>query len=923
MSYKNKFLDIQSNSQKFWKNNNTHKAKINPNKEKYYVLSMFPYPSGEGLHVGHTLGYVASDIVARYHRLLGYEVLHPMGFDAFGLPAEQFAIATGIHPSVITEKNTSRYLDQLNKLGLHIDPDRIIKTCDAQYYKWTQSVFIKLFEHYYDLKEDKAQPISKLQQYFLIHGTKNNNGYTHQTHKHYTNQQWKNLSQKQQHSILLCYRLAFLENSLVNWCEKLGCVLANDEVVNGKSVRGNHPVTEKMLYQWKLRISAYSKRLLQGLNDLNWSNSIKTIQKNWIGKSQGIEIDFKIDNTDNDYLKIFTTRADTIYGVTFMAISPYHRLIAKISHHQILATIEQIKHKITKDKSFYTKIEPSLGVYTGINVIHPLNGKIIPIWVADYVSQDYARGAIMAVPSDDQRDHIFAKKHRLDIIDNHTSKTILEGIDDIEKKIDLVFQLLTKDSNTTTQKKITYKLKDAVFARQRYWGEPIPIYYIDELPYALTDDKLPLNLPHLDNIQTKDNKPPLCQANNWHSEHNHRLETSTMPGFAGSCAYYIRFMDPNNNDHLVSTQALNYWKAVDLYIGGAEHATGHLIYSRFWNMFLYDIGMVFHKEPFIKMINQGMILGQSQYIHRISNSKPTTFVSFNLKDTYQTEKFPIDITLVKNNQLNIEGFKKWRSEYQNAEFICDKKHKFYCEPLIEKMSKSLYNTINPDDIIEEYGADTLRLYVMFLGPLTQVKPWSSSKIEGISRFLNKFHRLFYDDKDDNENLIVEDKELSEQELIIINKAIDQVKKDTAIYQFNTAISALMIATNQLLKLKSHKLKALEPMVMLIASYCPHLAEHLFNKLNKKFYPKKYNEKKSIFDLGYFPKVDQKYLQSNTWTAPVAINGKVKFTTELDNSLDDDQIKKTIIANDLFIKFCKDREIKKWIIVKAKMINILL
>ena len=945
MSYKNNFKTIETHWQNYWHKNQTHNASINHKKPKYYVLDMFPYPSGKGLHVGHVLGYVASDIIARFYKISGYEVLHPMGFDAFGLPTEQFAIATGEHPIKITQKNTSTYLTQLKKMGLFLDTNRIIKTSDPDYYKWTQWVFIQLYEHYFDKKLKKAQHISKLIDHFAKNGTKDILAYTSQSHEDFTNLQWQEFNKQKKHQILECYRLAFKEDALVNWCEELGCVLANDEINNNRSIRGNHPVSQKMLKQWKLRISAYAQRLLQGLDKLHWNDSIKTIQKNWIGKSKGVEIDFIINHQtqnknqildkNNKYctLKIFTTRADTIYGVTFMVISAYHPLIKLITDKNILQKITDLRNNLSTNNKQDPNDQEMIGINSGFYCTHPLNKKPLAIWVGNYVSNDYGTGAIMAVPSDDQRDHRFAKKYNLEIIDDHQKNTILDTNETINAKVDLVIKLLNhcqKDQQIICQSKITYRIKDAIFARQRYWGEPIPIYYKDHLSYPLDPKKLPLLLPKVVNYKpTGADKAPLASLDNWKTAEGYKLETSTMPGYAGSSAYYLRYMDPKNNEALVSKQALDYWQRVDLYIGGSEHATGHLIYSRFWNMFLYDLKLVNHSEPFLKMINQGMILGQSKYIYRINDKSPITFVSYKISKNYSTQKIPVDINLVKHDILDIDKFKNWRSEFKNAEFIYDEDGHFYLETVIEKMSKSLYNTVTPDEIIDQYGADTLRLYEMFMGPIEQTKPWSSYKIKGISRFLAKFYRLFYLDSADSKDKInnsskwiVEDKKANDDQLKILHSAIQKVTSETKNYQFNTAISAMMIATNNLLKTKAHNYEILTPMVMLIAPYCPHLAEHLYNELDKNQHPHNHKQK-SVFDHGYMPKADQSYLKASTWKAPIAFNGKVKMTLSLNKNLSNKQIKDIVLDQQNVKNYLNKKTIKKWIIIPEKMINLLI
>ncbi|MBP7368548.1 MAG: leucine--tRNA ligase, partial [Paludibacteraceae bacterium] len=748
------FREIERKWQTYWKDNQIYKTVENPSKPKYYVLDMFPYPSGAGLHVGHPLGYIASDIYSRYKRLKGFNVLHPMGFDAFGLPAEQYAIQTGQHPAITTKNNIARYRQQLDKIGFSYDWDREIRTCDPDYYHWTQWAFIQMFHHYYDNNLQKAQPISRLVEHFEKKGTENLHA-SGTRELSFTAADWKALSEKQQQEILLNYRIAYLADTKVNWCPALGTVLANDEVSEGVSIRGGYPVEQRIMRQWCLRVSAYAQRLLDGLETIDWTDSLKETQRNWIGRSEGAEIRFSIKGREETF-EVFTTRADTIFGVTFMVLAPESELVKICSTPQQAAEVEKYLEN-TKKRTERERLADRriTGVFSGSYAIHPVTGKEIPIWISDYVLAGYGTGAIMAVPAHDSRDYAFAKHFNLPII------PLIEGCDVSEESFDakegiminsgFLNGLTVKEAIEATKKyitekgigrvKVNYRLRDAIFSRQRYWGEPIPIYYKDGVPYTLSEEELPLELPEVDKfLPTEKGEPPLARAKNWKTKEGYPLEVCTMPGFAGSSAYYLRFMDPKNDQALVSPEANQYWRNVDLYLGGTEHATGHLIYSRFWNKFLYDLGIVCEEEPFKKLINQGMIQGRSNFVYRIKDTN--TFVSYHLKDQYETTPIHVDVNMVSNDVLDLEKFKNWNPEYKNAEFILED-GKYICGWAIEKMSKSMFNVVNPDDIVENYGADTLRLYEMFLGPLEQSKPWDTNGIDGVHRFIKKLWNLFY------------------------------------------------------------------------------------------------------------------------------------------------------------------------------------
>ncbi len=914
------FNEIEKKWQKYWDENKVFEAKINPDKPKYYVLDMFPYPSGAGLHVGHPLGYIASDIYTRYKRHKGFNVLHPMGYDAFGLPAEQYAIQTGQHPAVTTKNNSDRYRTQLKNIGFSYDWSREVTTSDPDYYKWTQWIFIQLFKHWFDNKTQKAVHIDKLIAEFEQNGSKNIDAACSVEHN-FSADEWKAFPEKEKQLILLDYRLAFRAKTMVNWCPELGTVLANDEVKEGVSVRGGFPVYQKEMYQWSLRVTAYSERLLQGLDKLEWSDSLKEIQRNWIGKSEGAEVYFQIADSDEKIL-IYTTRPDTIYGATFMVVAPESELVQKLTTDEQKNDVEKYLEYTSKrtERERIADTKNITGVFLGSYVVNPFTEQKIPIWTSDYVLGGYGTGAIMAVPAHDSRDYAFAKHFNLKIIqviegadinsesyDDKNGKMINSGIlNGLEVKDAIEKAKSEIENRNLGRRKINYRLRDASFSRQRYWGEPFPVYYKDGVPYVLDESELPLVLPEVDKfLPTEAGDPPLARAENWTNKDGYSLETSTMPGFAGSSAYYLRYMDAKNNDEFVSKEAVEYWRNVDFYIGGIEHAVGHLIYSRFWNKFLKDIGVVVEEEPFKKLVNQGMIQGRSNFVYRIKNTNK--FVSLNLKDDYDVTAIHVDVNIVHNDELDIEAFKSSNPDYKDVEFILED-GKYICGWEIEKMSKSKYNVVNPDDIIEQYGADTLRLYEMFLGPIEQSKPWNTQGIEGVHRFLRKFWRLFFDN---DGNFNVNDDKATDEELKVLYKTIKKVSEDIEKLSYNTAISEMMICVNQLASLKTAKREILEPLVVLIEPLAPHIAEELWQKLGKSG---------SISEVNY-PVFEEKYLIENTVKYPVAINGKTRFTIELPADTSKEDIEKAAISDDRIAKYIDGKEIKKVIVVPKRMVNV--
>lgn len=918
------FKEVEKKWQSYWQENKTYRVEVDPSKPKYYVLDMFPYPSGAGLHVGHPLGYIASDIYSRYKHLKGFNVLHPMGYDAYGLPAEQYAIQTGQHPAITTEKNIRRYREQMDKIGFSFDWDREIRTCDPEYYKWTQWTFIQMFNSFYCYDEQKAMPITELVKAFEAVGTQGLNVACGEE-MNFTAEEWKRKSTKEQQEILLNYRLAYLADTMVNWCPQLGTVLANDEVKEGLSLRGGYPVVQKKMRQWSLRVSAYAQRLLDGLDNIDWSDSLKDIQRNWIGRSQGADVKFDVKDSDLK-LEIFTTRPDTIFGVSFMVLAPESDYVKPLTTPEQADAVAEYLDYVSKrtERERQTEVKKVTGVFTGSYAINPFTNEAIPIWISEYVLSGYGTGAIMAVPGHDSRDYAFAKHFNLPIVpviddgeghdmsegsyDAKAGKMINSGIiNGMEVKEAIAYIAGEVEKRGIGKSKINYRLRDAIFSRQRYWGEPFPVYYKDDLPYMLDESKLPLELPEVDKyLPTESGEPPLGRAKNWKTEDGYPLELNTMPGFAGSSAYFLRYMDPHNNNALIDHEICNYWKNVDLYLGGSEHATGHLIYARFWNMFLYDLGVACEEEPFKKLINQGMIQGRSNFVYRIQGTN--TFVSVGLKDQYKTTEIHVDVNIVKNDVLDQDAFRAWMPEYANAEFILEN-GKYICGWAIEKMSKSMFNVVNPDTIIEEYGADTLRLYEMFLGPLEFSKPWDTQGIDGVYKFLRKFWRLFQV----GEDFSVSDEAPSKEELKVLHKTIKKVEYDIENFSFNTSIPAFMICTNELTALKCNKRAVLEPLVIALAPFAPHMAEELWSLLGHS---------QSITKES-FPKWEEKFLVEDAFEYPVSFNGKVRFKLSMPLTATNADIEAAVKAAPESTKWLEGKEIKKMIIVPKKIVNVVM
>ncbi len=906
------FKSIEQKWQAYWAANKEFKVKEDSSKPKYYVLDMFPYPSGAGLHVGHPLGYIASDIYARYKRLKGFNVLHPMGYDAFGLPAEQYAIQTGQHPEVTTDENVKRYRGQLDRIGFSYDWDREVRTCDPEFYKWTQWAFLKMFDSWYDPSADRARPISELVSRFESEG-----------YDDVSPEQWNSASEKEKSDILMRYRIAYQGETSVNWCEGLGTVLANDEVKDGLSVRGGYPVEQKKMTQWQLRVSAYAGRLLDSIETLDWSDSLKEMQRNWIGRSEGTEMVFDTVCGDKHLpITIFTTRADTVFGVTFMVLAPESELVEQLTtedrKEEVTAYVASVKKKTERERIAETK--SVTGVFSGSYGINPLTGEKVPIWISEYVLAGYGTGAIMAVPAHDSRDYAFAKKFGLPIV------PLIEGCDVSEQSFDakdgvmcnsgFLNGMKVKDAIEAAKdyveahglghRKTNYRLRDAIFSRQRYWGEPFPIYYKDGIPTPLPESELPLRLPEIDSYKpSPDGQPPLSRAKDW-TYNGYPLEKSTMPGFAGSSAYYLRYMDPHNDKALVGREADEYWRNVDLYVGGTEHATGHLIYSRFWNKFLYDLGYVCEDEPFRKLVNQGMIQGRSNFVYRIVGTN--TFVSAGLKSSYDTTEIHVDINIVHNDRLDVEAFRKWRPEFENAEFILED-GEYVCGWAVEKMSKSMYNVVNPDDICNTYGADTLRLYEMFLGPVEQSKPWDTKGIDGVNRFLKKFWRLFYD----REKWLVVDDKATPEELKVLHKLIAKEQEDIEVFSYNTTISAFMIAVNELGALKCAKREILEPLVVLLSPFAPHVSEELWHSLGNE----------GSVTYARFPEYVAAYAADDTVTYPVQFNGKMRFTVDMAKSATPAEVEAQVRSLEQTAKWSAGMNIVKVIVVPGRIINIVL
>lgn len=913
------FRKIEKKWQTYWAERGTFKTKEDPSKPKFYVLDMFPYPSGAGLHVGHPLGYIASDIYSRYKRLKGFNVLHPMGYDAFGLPAEQYAIQTGQHPEVTTVNNINRYRQQMDRIGFSYDWSREIRTCDPAYYKWTQWAFLKMFGSWYDNDARKARPIEDLISAFERGGSAAVNAACTE-HEPFTAEQWRAYSEKEKSDVMMNYRIAYQGETAVNWCAGLGTVLANDEVKDGLSVRGGFPVEQKKMRQWQLRVSAYAGRLLEGLDKIDWTDSLKEMQRNWIGKSNGCEAVFKCYNGETEHdVTIFTTRADTMFGVTFMVLAPESDLVPLLTAPGQKEAVDEylaaVKKKTERERIAQTKTVT--GVFSGSYGVNPMTGGRVPIWISEYVLAGYGTGAIMAVPAHDSRDYAFARKFNLPII------PLIEGCDVSEESFDakegrminsgFLNELDVKDAIPAAieyvekqgfgHRKVNYRLRDAIFSRQRYWGEPFPIYYKDGIPTPVPFEKLPLTLPEITEFKpTESGEPPLARAKDWTYE-GYPLETSTMPGFAGSSAYYLRYMDPHDDNALVDRKIDEYWRDVDLYIGGTEHATGHLIYSRFWDKFLFDLGYVCEDEPFRKLVNQGMIQGRSNFVYRIVGTNK--FVSLGLKDQYETTEIHVDINIVRNDRLDLEAFKAWRPEFADAEFILEN-GEYVCGWAVEKMSKSMYNVVNPDNICDDYGADTLRLYEMFLGPLEQSKPWDTKGIDGVNRFLRKFWRLFFDGDD----LVVTDEKATPEELKVLHKLIAKEQDDIEHFSFNTTVSAFMIALNDLSALKCRKREILEPLTIMLSPFAPHIAEELWEALGHG----------ESITYARFPEFDPALAAEDNVTYPVSFNGKMRFTVELPKSLSPKEVEAEIRGMEQTVKYVGGQNVVKVIVVPGKIVN---
>ena len=923
------FRAIEARWQAYWRAEDVYRVTEDPSRPPYYVLDMFPYPSGAGLHVGHPLGYIASDIFARYKRLRGFNVLHPMGYDAFGLPAEQYAIQTGQHPEVTTTENIRRYREQLDQIGFSFDWSREVRTSDPKYYKWTQWVFIQLFHSYYNNATGKAAPISELIAHFEAEGTKGINVAESEALS-FTAEEWRSWDKKKQMQTLMNYRLAYLGETMVNWCAALGTVLANDEVHDGVSERGGHPVEQKKMQQWCLRVSAYAGRLLDSLNDLEWSESLKESQRNWIGKSEGAEVRFPLVGGDGAELTVFTTRVDTIYGVTFMVLAPESDYVSMVTTAEQQAAVEEYlaatRRRTERDRLSDRRVS---GVFSGSYASNPLTGEAIPIWISDYVLAGYGTGAVMAVPAHDSRDFAFARHFGLPIIqvvvpegEEATDPATWEESKDSKSGVLINSGIITGLSVTDAiakmkahitseglgQVKTNYRLRDAIFSRQRYWGEPFPIYYDAEgTAHTISEDELPLCLPEVDKfLPTSDGQPPLGRAKGWHTAEGFPYELSTMPGFAGSSAYYLRYMDPHNDKALVGRDKNAYWRHVDLYVGGAEHATGHLIYSRFWNKFVYDLGLVVEDEPFRKLVNQGMIQGRSNFVYRIKDTN--TFVSLGLKDQYDTTPIHVDVNIVYNDQLDLEAFRAWRPEYATADFILED-GKYICGWAVEKMSKSMYNVVNPDMIVERYGADTLRLYEMFLGPLEQSKPWDTNGIDGVHRFLRKLWGLYYS----TDGLRVTDTPATKEELKSLHKLIRKVTQDVEQFSFNTSVAAFMICINELQGLKTASREVLQPLLILLAPFAPHIAEELWHAIGEE----------TTIVAAQWPEYDEKLLVEDSFKYPVSFNGKTRFTIELPREASQDEIREAVLSADEAQKWLEGKTPKKVIIVPGRIINIVL
>ncbi len=916
------FGEVEKKWQSIWSSEKTFKAQENSSKPKYFVLDMFPYPSGSGLHVGHPLGYIASDIMARYKRIKGYNVLHPMGFDSFGLPAEQYAVQTGQHPAITTEQNITRYIEQLNKIGFSFDWDREIRTSDPAYYKWTQWIFIQLFNHWYNKNTDKATPVSELIKQFEASGNTGINAACDEDIIAFTAADWKGFSEKQQSDILLQYRLTYLSETMVNWCPGLGTVLANEEVKDGLSERGGYPVERKKMKQWSMRITAYADRLLKGLDTIDWPEAMKEMQRYWIGKSLGAMLSFKVVGKQME-LTVFTTRIDTTFGVTYVSIAPEHEWISELTSAEQKAAVEEyvLKAKNRSERDRMSDVKTVSGCFTGSYVINPFNNEKIPVWIADYVLAGYGTGVVMAVPSSDERDYKFASYYNLPIIavqqGAHTDITredfdpkagtminsgFLNGLtvkEAIPKAIEFI------EEKKIGFAKINFKMRDSIFGRQRYWGEPIPVFYKNDIPYVLKEFELPLVLPSIDEYKpTETGEPPLAR-NKAFADNGYEL--STMPGWAGSSWYFLRYMDPLNKTALAAVDKIKYWGQVDLYMGGAEHATGHLLYSRFWNKFLFDIGITPNEEPFAKLINQGMIQGVSKFAYRINGTNK--FVSYGLKKEYETTPLHVDVSLVNNDILDTEGFKKWRPDLASAEFILEN-GAYVCGSEVEKMSKSKFNVVNPDDIVNKYGADTLRMYEMFLGPLEQSKPWNTNGIEGVYKFLNRFWRLFHNAASD---FAVSDATPSAEELKVLHKTLKRVEEDIERFSFNTPVSTFMICVNELGGLKCNKRSILEPLTVALSPLAPHITEELWSLLGHK----------TSVSTATYPTWDEKYLVESNHEYPISINGKMRAKLNLPVDMAPAEVEQQVLANEIVQKWLEGKAPKKIIVIPNKIVNVVM
>lgn len=921
------FKDIETRWQESWRKQELYKVSEDTSRPPYYVLDMFPYPSGAGLHVGHPLGYIASDIFSRYKRLRGFNVLHPMGYDAFGLPAEQYAIQTGQHPAKTTEVNTARYREQLDKIGFSYDWSREVKTCDAEYYKWTQWAFTELFQSYYDNKSAKAKPIAELVAHFELHGTAGLDVAQGEEFS-FDAAQWQQMTKAEQSATLMNYRLAYLGDTMVNWCAALGTVLANDEVSEGLSVRGGHPVEQKLMRQWCLRVSAYAERLLNSLDSLEWTEALKETQRNWIGRSEGAEVKFPISGSE-ELVTVFTTRPDTIYGVSFMVLAPESELVSLLTTESQRVAVDEYlqatKRKTERERIADRRVS---GVFSGSYAVNPITGKEIPIWISDYVLAGYGTGAIMAVPAHDSRDFAFARHFDLPIVqvvipEGEEESNPSEWDESKDSKAgtmvnsDLLNGLSVKEAQAKIKAliterglgrvKVNYRLRDAIFSRQRYWGEPFPVYYKNGIAEVLPLEKLPLCLPEVDKfLPTETGEPPLGRAEGWHTAEGYPYELSTMPGFAGSSAYYLRYMDPRNEQALVGKEANEYWRHVDLYIGGTEHATGHLIYSRFWNKFLFDLGAVCEDEPFRRLVNQGMIQGRSNFVYRIKNTN--TFVSFGIKDQYDVQPIHVDVNIVSNDKLDLEAFKAWQPDFHNAEFILED-GQYVCGWAIEKMSKSMHNVVNPDTIIERYGADTLRFYEMFLGPLEQSKPWDTNGIDGVHRFLKKLWNLYWA----GDSVKVTDGAASKDELKSLHKLIKKVTADIENFSFNTSVSAFMICVNELTSLATSKREILKPLLILLSPYAPHIAEELWHAIG---------EEGSVVTAEW-PELNEAYLVEDNFTYPVSFNGKTRFMLSLPVTLTPQEVEAAVLSAPEAEKWLEGKTPRKVIVVPKRIVNIVL